>query len=511
MYVGMGASIRPWTTREVERVVEQHATAGAGIDTVGSEEQAASHGSMLEVLANRRFLLLWVAQIISQTAQQIINLALAVQVATITGSSTAVAGLIVSFTLPAILFAAVAGVFVERSSKKNVLVATNLARGIMVLAYVLTDANWGPGAVLLIFYVVTFLFASVSQFFNPAELAMIPLIVRRNQLVAANSLFNLSFTACQLGGFVILGPLLLATVVRGNYPVLYLILFVLYLICAALTYFLPQDAPAKPRSSPQYAEEWADPTRPGSHAGQAVEGNGGLGDVVRRGFLVARADLIEAWNFVRRDEVIRSTILYWSIAITAFMMLGAIGPNFLQKVLRIDPDQLYVILSPGGAGLVLGVLIVGRLSTPENRQAMITWSLFITGAVLVVFALVEPATRWLFSLSGQQPPVGLILFLMGTMAFVLGALNSFIGVPAQTALQERSPLDIRARVFSFFFTVQNAMLIVPVLLAAGLADSLGHVQTVALIGAAVLIIAGVGVRRMRAGKESTSQSTSHSP
>src|SRR3954463_4326507 len=209
----------------------------------GAEDVEAPNSSMLAVLKNRNFLLLWIAQIVSQTAQQIINFALILQVSTLTGSSTAVSGVIIAFTVPAILFSAIAGVFVERNSKKTMLVLTNLARGVMVLAFVATDAKWGPGALLPVFYIATLAFSAVSQFFAPAELAMIPLLVRRNQLVAANSLFNLSFTACQLVGFVLLGPLLLATVLHNDYPKLYMILCALYIVCAILTYFLPQDEP----------------------------------------------------------------------------------------------------------------------------------------------------------------------------------------------------------------------------------------------------------------------------
>src|SRR5262245_3244112 len=130
--------------------------------------------SFQALLRNRNFLLLWIAQILSQTAQQMINYALIIQVSKLTNSSTATAGIIVCFTIPAILFSAIAGVFVERNSKKTMLVLTNLARGVMVLAYVLTDVKWGAGAVLPIFYIVTLAFSAVSQFFNPAELAMIP-------------------------------------------------------------------------------------------------------------------------------------------------------------------------------------------------------------------------------------------------------------------------------------------------------------------------------------------------
>ena len=457
---------------------------------IQEETLAKPTGAFLELLKNRNFMILWIAQILSQTAQQIINLALVIQVSVISGSSTAVALIIICFTIPGILFASPAGVFVERNSKKLMLVLTNLLRGVMVLAYVITDANWGPGAVLPIFYIVTLLFSSVSQFFNPAELAMIPLLVKRSQLVAANSLFNLSFTACQLVGFVILGPLLLGPVLHNDYAKLYLILFGLFVACAVLTYFLPQD---------EAAMTAAERRRRGEKVG-VTEVAAGATEIARSGFQSAKEELIEGWAFIRRDRVIMAAIVYWSIAITVFMMLGTIGPLFLEKVLEIDPRQLYTILVPGGIGLLVGVLIVGRVATPANRDTMINWALFLAGAVLLLFALIKPIMDWLFGLSGNEPPDILVLSLLGLMTFLLGLLNSFIGVPAQTALQERTPEKIRARVFSVFFTVSNAILIVPVLLAGAMADAIGYPQTVALMGVLVLVIAGVGLyQRHRIG------------
>ena len=99
---------------------------------VATKEQSGA--GFRDVLKNRDFVKLWVAQMLSQTAQQIVNFALVLQVADITGSSTAVSGIIISFTIPAILFAAIAGVFVERNSKKTMLVITNVLLGVLVLA-----------------------------------------------------------------------------------------------------------------------------------------------------------------------------------------------------------------------------------------------------------------------------------------------------------------------------------------------------------------------------------------
>ncbi|MDQ3929931.1 MAG: MFS transporter, partial [Chloroflexota bacterium] len=393
---------------------------------------------------------------------------------------------IIAFTVPAILFAAIAGVFVERNSKKTMLVLTNLARGVLVLAYLLSDSKWGAGAILPIFYTVTFVFASVSQFFNPAEASMIPLMVKPRELVPANSLFNLTLTATTLGGFVLLGPLLLATVLHNNFSGLYLIIFVLCMAAAALTYFLPQDQPGNTATARRQRGEKVD-------VGAVATG---AKEIAKNGFRAAWDELVEGWMFIRRDSVIMSAIVYWSIAIAVFMVLGTVGPGFLNRVLHLDSSQLIYILLPGGVGMVIGVLLVGRISHPGNRQTMINRSLLAAGGTLLVFAAVEPFIRWMFGLAHREPPGMLMLALMGLLTLLLGIFNSFISVPAQTALQERSPQDIRARVFSAFYTVSNAIIILPVPIAGALADRvIGYPATVAAVGVLVLIVAGIGVMR----------------
>jgi predicted MFS family arabinose efflux permease len=308
--------------------------------------------------------------------------------------------------------------------------------------------------------------------------------------VAANSLFNLTLSATMLGGFVVLGPLLLNTVFHNNFGGLYFVIFILCLAAAALTYFLPKDEPVNAVTARLEQKNGASEPRPE-----------GAWEIARHGIKTAWEELVEGWSFIKRDSVIMSAILYWSIAIAVFMMLGTIGPGFLRRVLGIDPSQLIYILLPGGIGLVAGVIVVGRISTPENRQSMINWSLLAAGALLVTFALVEPVLRWAFSMAARfglqnaGPPPMLLLGLMGFFTLLLGLFNSFISVPAQTALQERSPEDIRARVFSAFYTVSNAVIIVPVPLAAGLADSWGYVPTVMAIGATVMLIAWIGLWR----------------
>lgn len=478
-------------------MIKERAVDTDSVSSGSSDPEAQKAAGIKEVLRNPNFLKLWAAQILSQTAQQIVNFALLLQVERLTGSSTATAGIIIAFTIPAILFSAIAGVFVERNSKKLMLTITNVLRGVMVLAYILTDPAWGAGAVLPIFYVVTLLFAGVSQFFNPAEAAMIPLVVRKDQLIAANSLFNLTLPATQLGGFVVLGPLLLTTVFHNNFNGLYILIFVLCIAAAVSTWMLPQDRPDSTANERRKKGEKVNVT------GVA----GGAADIARSGYKEAAEELAEGWRFIRRDPVIMSAIIYWSVAIAVFMMLGTIGPGFL-RVIGIDQSKLFYVLLPGGLGLVIGVILVGRIARHDNRETMINISLLAAAIALILFAATYPVLSWLYTATaeGNIPNELVVLGLLGFLTFALGMINSFISVPAQTALQERSPEAIRARVFSAFFTISNAILLVPVFFAGALADWLGHAMSVFIIGLAVLLTAVIGLYRSR-GRRSVERSS----
>ena len=90
-----------------------------------------------------------------------------------TKSNTAVSLLILSFLVPAVLFSAVAGVYVDRIDRRLILIATNLLRGAAFVALYLVGSNL---ALILLLNVAV---STITVFFAPAELAMIPVLVPR--------------------------------------------------------------------------------------------------------------------------------------------------------------------------------------------------------------------------------------------------------------------------------------------------------------------------------------------
>ena len=96
-------------------------------------------------------MLLWVAQLLSQLASNMVLAALMATVVSATGSNTANAVLILTFLVPAVIFSTVAGVFVERSDARLIMLGSNLLRagGTVLFIFVGTQRRPDPGDQLL--------------------------------------------------------------------------------------------------------------------------------------------------------------------------------------------------------------------------------------------------------------------------------------------------------------------------------------------------------------------------
>lgn len=115
------------------------------------------------------------------------------------------------FVIPFLLFTPAAGVLADRISKRAITVFIKfLEIGVMGLAVLAFSMNWAPGA-----YIVLFLMSSQSALFGPSKYGIIPELVRRDQISAANgALVMLTYLAIILGSA--LGPWL-GEAVQGRY------------------------------------------------------------------------------------------------------------------------------------------------------------------------------------------------------------------------------------------------------------------------------------------------------
>jgi MFS family permease len=408
-------------------------------------------------LTNPAFLALWVVQAVTQTAHNVINFCLLVLTQTLTGSSTQVALIILSFSLPAVLFSSLAGVLVDRWEKRTVMVWSNAIRGVTVLAYVFVN---DPDEMIWV-YLATFLFSTSAQFFAPAEGAVIPRLVGRNQLIAANSVYNMTFMASQFLGFTAVGWALVRSMGLRN---VFILIVVLYLVASVVLRLIPIPS-----------------MRTASREGQTVE-------------RIWR-ELLEGLDYIRARQHMVMAIVHLSIATMVFLMIGTIGPAFVSRVLRTSAADLGILLAPAGLCVLVGAVAVQRLARPDNRHAMIHAGMLGIGASLIALAAVDPLFRLVSAVSGGPLGQTGITVLTVVLCMAFGFSAAFVMIPAQTVLQESATDENRARVLSAFYTVSNAAAFFPILLAGSVADVLGILQTLALVGVLVLAVAIVSKRR----------------
>jgi MFS family permease len=423
---------------------------------------------VLHVLRNQAFLRLWLVQGLSQTAQNMINFSLLVLVRQIietqhlSGANTAISLLVLAFSVPAVIVSPIAGVIVERANKRTVMAVSNGLRSLAVLAFLALNPHWRPAVTLTALYIITFFFGAVGQFFGPAQAAAIPSIVRPRELLGANALFNLTFTGSQILGFASLGPL--AIKLWGVQHTLIGILF-LYIGTTALATLVP-STPAAPRTR--------DPS-------------------MTQPFRQVMREAREGAALVLQRPVLIKAIAYLTLATTTYLMIASLGPAFISTVLGLSSEDIAYVVAPAGLGVVVGALVVNRVTNRFAAARLIDYGLVAAGVSLAAFALTEPLGRWLgFADAGVSRG---IIIVSVSFAACLGVSNAFILIPSQTLLQRAAPQESLARVYATYFTISNTASFVPVLFAGAFADLFGVLRVMVAIATLLVLIGLLNLRR----------------
>jgi len=182
---------------------------------------------------NPRFVKLWVGQGISFIGDAFSAVALVILVAQITGSASAVGGILVARLLPT-LASPLVGVLADRLDRRTILVLSDLSRAILVFGLVfIRDVT--------ILYLLAFLLGVARTFFNPTVRAAFPSVVGDGDLTRANALISGTFSVSLAIGPA-LGGLLVATV---GVNAAFVLDAATYLVSAVLLSRVPLSLPEK--------------------------------------------------------------------------------------------------------------------------------------------------------------------------------------------------------------------------------------------------------------------------
>ncbi|PZV09547.1 MAG: arabinose efflux permease [Leptolyngbya sp.] len=430
----------------------------------------------LPVLKNRSFLTLWGGQVFSQLADKVYLVLMIALIAsrfqsedqTISGW---VSSIMIASTIPAVLFGSIAGVYVDRWSKKAVLVITNLLRGglVVFLPFLLwLTKGWAPWHGLPVgFYVllgITFLISTLTQFFAPAEQSAIPLIVERRHLLSANSLYTTTMMASVIVGFAVGEPLLaiadaIAThlgwtavglgkelVVGGSYVIAGLILMLLK-IHEKNRY--PSAQSSSNGTTNRVTPEPEDPPH-------------------------VFADIRDGIRYLGQQHQVRGALIQLVILFSVFAALAVLAVRLAEVIPEIKSSQFGFLLAAGGVGMAIGATFIGYFGQRFPHSRLSLWGSLGMAAALAGLAF----------FSHHLIPV---LLLLG----FLGLCSAIAGVPMQTTIQEQTPENMRGKIFGLQNNAINIALSLPLALA-GIAETFFGLQTV-FLGLAALMVAGGGL------------------
>jgi MFS family permease len=376
--------------------------------------------------------------------------ALTVLVFATTRSNTAVSALVMSFLVPTIALSAIAGVVVDRLDLRLALVGPNIVRAALTFGLAAAGANV-PALLLLNLGI-----SLTTVMLTPAEGAMIPRIVARDQLEAAMGIFNLTLQASFAVGFAFLGPLLVS--LAGPSTVL-AVVTVLYIAATLACAGLPASPPA--------------PIAPGL-ASRALH------EPIRQ--------LREGFAAIHGNRDVGRPLLHLAAAASLVGVIGVLGPNLASSI-GLEPNQLIVIVLPLGLGVVAGVFGLRRFGRGVSRRRAAEGGLVTFGILAVAVALAGPVGKAADLGPVSVPVIGdvepLILLIIA-LAFCAGAAYAATTVSAQTALFENMPERVRGRVFGVLASIVSAASLVPILIAGPLADMISAQAVITVVGLAIV-------------------------
>lgn len=158
----------------------------------------------LELLrVNHDFRRLFIGQLVSQTGDWFNSVALFTLLLRLSGSGEAVGYILIIKLLPSFFVGPLAGVVADRFNRKTIMIVADVARGILVLGFLLVRSSEQVWLV----YALAGVGIAIAAFFDPAKSAAIPGIVSRDELISANGLSSASWSVtlalgAALGGIV---------------------------------------------------------------------------------------------------------------------------------------------------------------------------------------------------------------------------------------------------------------------------------------------------------------------
>lgn len=295
---------------------------------------------------------LWIASLISYVGDTFSTLALFILVNHVTHSTVAIAAVGAVQLIP-LVFAIVAGVLVDRWRYRPVLLAADLARLLLVPAYLL----FGSSDELWLLLVITMAVSIASRFFFPASSALRRALLQPGEYSVAASLWQTTY-----GASYVIGPALAGVLIAAFGSDVHLGVSVAFLVDAlsfgvsALIIFLFVSDHARSIDDQRVNEP-----RPGTWS-----------------------DVREGWGIMWRSNLLRGVVVLYSVGLLGVGAVFVLTVPYVQQVFHGGALEVGLLEATQAFGLAVGASLVG-LGLVEKLQPshIMLWASLI-GALSVI-------------------------------------------------------------------------------------------------------------------------------
>lgn len=372
----------------------------------------------------------WLAQVVSEIGDYFNNIAVFALVMEKSGSGLVVSGVMLSRAIPAVLAGPLAGVLLDRLDRKRIMIASDLVRAAVALAFVLTIHQPRPW----LLYLLSGLLMFASPFFTAGRAAILPTIATPDELHAANSLTQTTQWATLTAGTLLAG----FSAASLGYQWAFIINSLSFVLSALAIWRIavPQGFRA-PRSSQPSARAWHD---------------------YRDGLAYMRS--------VPLTMGIAMISVGWALGGGAAQILFAL---FGEQVFHKGPAGIGSIWGFAGIGLLIGGAIghlAGRRASFSAYKRTVTLSYLLHGGAYMLFS----QAAWY--------PAALVFMMLSRVGMaVTSILNN-------AQLLRHTPDEFRGRVFATLESLRWSAMIIS-MAAAGIASQYCSPRTIGLVAGAL--------------------------
>jgi MFS family permease len=409
--------------------------------TTAAASALAPATGIRDILRIRNYRLLWLGQLISEAGDGLTNLTLLLLVNALTGSTAALAGMAIVLAIPPLTIGLVAGTYVDRFDRRRIMLASDILRGIVVLGFVLV----GSASSLWLLYILAFVQSAVGTFFTPARGAILPRIVPREGLLAANSLAQATRVVSGIVGSALAG--LIVGLIGTFWPAF---------ILDSLTFFVSFALIARLPAAVGTIQASA-------HAAAGVRGA-----------------LLVGLRTIGRSRVLSTTILALAVSMLGLGAVNVLFVPFVVRVLQVGPVWLGPVELAQSASMILASGLIGVLARRLAPSSIVT--IAMAGVAVTIAA------------AGTVVAIWQLLVLM----FVIGWFVVPLQAAVITILQQSTPDGERGRVMSVVQAAMSAASVLSMGFAGIVGDAIGIREVMFAAGGITgigFLVALVGYRR----------------